>query len=118
VTKIRPGNVRRGRSQSQADLHLPSKFSSTRQSQHQRTSLNALIDNGNSPSPCILIPSSNGHNTPTVSKTPVSATTTALMMINKQYSNNPLPRVPPITNHHQNNTKNISFYQKRESNHT
>jgi hypothetical protein len=40
------------------------------------------------------------------------------MMINKQYSNNLSPCVPTIMNHNQHNTKDISFYPKRYSNHT
>jgi hypothetical protein len=117
VTKVRPGNVRRGHSQSQADIHVSSKFSSLNQEQNQRTSLNGLVDMANSPTPSILTPSSNGHTTPTLSKTEPSSTT-ALMMINKQYANNSLPCLPPTTNHHRHNTKTISFYQKRQSNHT
>jgi len=111
VTKLRSANVRRGRSQSQADLHFSSKCSTSRQSQLQRNSLSGLFDISNSPSPSILIPSPNDHNTP------ISATTTALMMINKQYSNTPSPCLPPIANHQQHNTKNMPFYQKRYSNH-
>lgn len=117
VAKLRPSNVRRGRSQSQADLYLSSKLSLTRQTQHPRSSLNGLIDTGNSPSPSIIIPYTNGHKTPNLSKTPISSTTTALMMINKQYSNNSSTSLPPITNHHQHNTKTISFYEKRHCNH-
>lgn len=112
VSKLRSVNVRRGRSQSHADLNLSSKCSSIRQTQHQRTLLNDInnIDDSSI--------SSNGHTTPTLSKTPISATATALMMINKQYTNSPSPCLPHILNHHQHNTKSMSFYQKRYSEHT
>jgi len=116
VTRLRANNVRRGFSQSQADLYLSSKLFLSCQSQNQRTSLNGVIDIDNSHSPSILTPCSNGQNTPTLSKTPISATTTALMMINKQYSNSTTPCLPPIINHHPHNTKSVSFYEKRHSN--
>jgi hypothetical protein len=38
-----------------------------------------------------------------------------LMMINKQYSNNPSSSLLFISNHHQHNTRKISFYDKRHS---
>ena len=116
VTKVRTGNVRRGRSQSYVDLHLPSKFSSFRQPSQQRLSVNSIIDSDNC---SIEIPPSNGQSAAAVlTKMPVSATTTALMMINKEYIPHPSACLPPIINHHQQHTKSISFYQKRCSNHT
>ena len=58
MTKIRPGNVRLGRSQSQADLPFSSKFSSSRQ---QRSTVNDSIDFGvSSSSPPALNPTPNG----------------------------------------------------------
>lgn len=110
VTKVRTGNVRRGRSQSHADFRLPSKSLSNRQlQQQQRTLLNGTVDIDDS---SIFISPSNDD-----TKMPTSATETALMMINKQYTDNSAPCLPHIINH-QNNTKSISFYQKRYSNNT
>jgi hypothetical protein len=117
-TKLRASNVRLGRSQSQAELPFASKFSSPRQQQHRRTIVNGSIDIGVSPTPAVLIPSSNAHDTTTLPKMPPSSTTTALMMINKQYSNSPSTYVPTMSNHQPNNTKKISMYDKRYSNHT
>lgn len=114
VTKTRTtaANVRRGRSQSYADLHLPSKFSPTRHASPQRTVFNDAIQVDDS---SIFLPPSNEQLTATLGKTPLSATATALMMINKQYT---APCLPPVITHHQPNTKSMSFYQKRFSNHT
>jgi hypothetical protein len=115
VSKLRSSNVRRGRSQSHADLRLPSKSPSNRQpQQRQRPSLNGAVDIDDS---SIFISPSNDQTTSSLSNMPTSATTTALMMINKQYANNPAPCLPHIMNHHQHNTKSISFYQKRYSEH-
>ena len=114
-TKSRPSNVRLGRSQSQAELPFASKFSLSRQQQHQRTILNGSIDVDVSHTPPVSVPSSNDHNTP---KMPPSSTTTALMMINKQYSSNSSTYVPTMSNHQQNNTKKIPLHDKRHSNNT
>jgi hypothetical protein len=40
------------------------------------------------------------------------------MMINKQYSNSSSTYLPTMSNHPQNNTKNIPLYDKRHSNQT
>jgi hypothetical protein len=116
VTKLRPDNVRLGRSQSQADLPFSSKFSSLRQ--QQRGVVNGSTDVLVSPSPSMVIPTANGDTIPALSKTPPSSTTTALMMINKHYVNNPSSSLPTMSNHHQNNAKKIPLYDKRHSNHT
>src|SRR5690242_12616967 len=109
LTRVRPTNVRLGRSQSQADLPLVSKFPSPRHQQHQRTILNGITDINVSPIPSMIIPSSNDSTSPILSKSPPTATTTALMMINKQYSNNSSTYLPTVTNqHHQIDTKKIS----------
>ena len=115
VTKARTGmNIRRGRSQSYADLHLPSKMTSIRHASPQRPLFNDDIDD-----PSIFLSPSPDHLTPSLGKSPISATATALMMINKQYTNSPLSCLPPVVGHHQpQHTKTMSFYQKRFSNHT
>ena len=108
INKLRTANVRRGRSHSHADIRLPSKSPSNRQLQplQQRNSLNGPVDIGDS---SVFISPSNDN-----TKMPASATATALMMINKQYTNNPTSYLPHIINN-QNNTKTMSFYQKRYS---
>ena len=116
VTKARTGYpIRRGRSQSYADLHLPSKFSPTRHASPQRTVFNDSI---NIDDPSIFLPTTTDQLTATLGKTPLSATATALMMINKQYTATPSPCVPPVIAHQPPHTKSMSFYQKRSSNHT
>ena len=108
--KLRSVNVRRGRSHSYADLRFPSKSPSNRQLNHQRTLLNGAVEVDDA---SIFISPPNDP-----AKMPTSATATALMMINKQYNDNPAACLPPIFNHHQQNTKSLSFYQKRCVNHT
>lgn len=118
VAKSRTGiNIRRGRSQSYADLHLSQKFSSMRHPSPQRPS---FTDGLNIDDPSIFLPpTSDDHLSSSLGKGPISATATALMMINKQYTNSPMPCLPPVVGHHQpQHTKTMSFYQKRYSNHT
>ena len=116
VTKARTGNsIRRGRSHSYADLHLQPKFSSTRHPSPQRTVFNDAINVDDS---SLFLPPSHDQLTATLGKTPLSATATALMMINKQYTGAPSPCVPPVITHHQTHPKSMTFLQKRFSNHT
>ncbi|CAF4383135.1 unnamed protein product [Rotaria sp. Silwood2] len=113
LSRLRAGNVRLGRSQSQADMALSSKYSSPRQQHYQRTILNSTLNNGVSSSSNFVGSSSNGHTIENLSKSPPTSTTTALMMINKHYTNNQSSSLPTMSNHQQDNGKKISLYNKR-----
>ncbi|CAF4060266.1 unnamed protein product [Rotaria magnacalcarata] len=116
-SKIRPGNVRLGRSQSQAEIVLSSKYSSPRQQQYRRTILNDSINIGVTPSSDVLNPPSNSSTIANLPNSPPSSTATALMMINKHYSNSPSSSsLPTMSRDQHDNTKKISSYDKRPSN--
>lgn len=75
------------------------------------------MDTSVSPRSNLLNPCSNGNSTSSLSKIPPTATTTALMMINKHYSNHSSSSLPSMSDPPQASiTKNTSFYDKRHSN--
>lgn len=78
--------------------------------------LNDSLNIGNTSSSNTLNPCSNDTTTMNLSKSPPSSTATALMMINKHYSNIPLSSLPTMSNHSHDNTNNVSLYDKRFSN--
>ncbi|CAF3641067.1 unnamed protein product [Rotaria socialis] len=117
LSKIRPSNVRLGRSQSQAEIVLSSKYSSPRQQQYRRAVLNDSINIGVTPSSDVLNLPSNSSTIANLPNSSPSSTATALMMINKHYSNSPSSSsLPTMSRDHHDNTKKISSYDKRHSN--
>ncbi|CAF1329604.1 unnamed protein product [Rotaria sordida] len=111
LSKLRTSYIQFGRSQSQADLLSSPKLT------HKRTISNNSLVVGAFPSPSTPTPPSSGRITPTLSKTPPSSATTALMMIHKNYSKNSCSSLPTISNRHHHANK-ISLSDKRYSNHT
>ncbi|CAF0939187.1 unnamed protein product [Rotaria sordida] len=109
---VRPSNIRLSRCQSQADIVLSSKRTSPSRQHYQRTVLNGTTNISVSPSSNVFNSSSNDNIIGNISKNPPSSTTTALMMINKHYTNHPSSSLPTISNHQQDNTKKLSLYNK------